>query len=896
MAKGSQLTQLKSALTQAGLNGKPPSGKKRKHTAPPREANKDKNDQKLLEIQQKLNPFDVKVTRLKHDVGGRRLKGVTGRPQESKQAGIEQRKRTLLKEYEAKNHAGGIIDRRFGENDPTMTPEERMLERFTKERQRAPRGAVFNLEDEDELTHYGQSLSKMDDFDDAGLGTGVNDDSDSDGKIDAQIVKQAHFGGFDDEDSDEDGGEEGQPPRKKSKAEVMTEVIAKSKQHKYERQLQKKQDENTRHQLDNELDDIRGLLFAGGRADVVSAKLMSDDREEDRDYDQHVRELALDKRAQPKDRTKTEDELAFEAKEALEKAERRRQRRMMGDPDESSSDERGKKRKKVRGDTGGDDLDDDFLDDEDAEWNEIGTGLEGEDASSAEGSGDEQGTEREEAEEDEDEDSGTGSSASSEGEASDSEAEIMSSKVSGYKANSKGKGKASKPVLPFTFPCPESHEEFLNIVKDVDEKDIPIVIERIRALYHPSLGKDNKYKLQALTGVLIDYILHITSPPSPLFELFPPLLSHVRDLTKAYPTESAGHFISKMKLMQKNLNRGLSKDATSLNAKTWPGTSELALLWSISHIWPTSDLNHPVVSPARLLMGSYLGLCRVRTLHDLLSGLFLCTLFLRFEEHSRRLIPEATNFILNAILCLAPHRFKYVDSLPGAFPCPDFGNALCQSLQLNRKLAKALIPRPPNLARIMEAGSDSVEQAKIDLLATSFGLLGQYADMYKSLDGFIELFDPAAAILDGVSLGWASEVLKTKHVDTAAMVGRLLKFARQSRRPLTLQAHKPIPIATYIPKFENSSSGYLRKNDPDHERAAASKLRYQYKQERRGAIRELRKDARFMSAVKQKEQQEKDRSYADKMNKVFSTLESERAEQKKMDREKDKEQKRSGRK
>lgn len=45
-----------------------------------------------------------------------------------------------------------------------------MLERFTRERQRASRGTAFNLEDEDELTHYGQSLSKLDDFDDIGLG------------------------------------------------------------------------------------------------------------------------------------------------------------------------------------------------------------------------------------------------------------------------------------------------------------------------------------------------------------------------------------------------------------------------------------------------------------------------------------------------------------------------------------------------------------------------------------------------------------------------------------------------------------------------------------------------------------------------------------------------------
>jgi nucleolar protein 14 len=72
---------------------------------------------------------------------------------------------------------GGIVDRRFGENDPSMSVEERMLERFTRERQRSSKGVAFNLEDEDELTHYGQSLFRLnDDFDGAGLGMEVDED------------------------------------------------------------------------------------------------------------------------------------------------------------------------------------------------------------------------------------------------------------------------------------------------------------------------------------------------------------------------------------------------------------------------------------------------------------------------------------------------------------------------------------------------------------------------------------------------------------------------------------------------------------------------------------------------------------------------------------------------
>lgn len=85
--KGSQLSQLKSALSQAGVTGNP-QGKKRKRASV--EGDKEKKAAKLEAIQKKLNPFDVKVTKLKHDVGGRKLKGVTGRPAHSKQAGIEQ--------------------------------------------------------------------------------------------------------------------------------------------------------------------------------------------------------------------------------------------------------------------------------------------------------------------------------------------------------------------------------------------------------------------------------------------------------------------------------------------------------------------------------------------------------------------------------------------------------------------------------------------------------------------------------------------------------------------------------------------------------------------------------------------------------------------------------------
>lgn len=88
VGKGSQLSQLKSALSQAGVDRQ--NGKKKKKATPLTERAKVKRAAKLREIQQKLNPFDVKVTRLKHDVGGRKIKGTMGRPAQSKQAGMQQ--------------------------------------------------------------------------------------------------------------------------------------------------------------------------------------------------------------------------------------------------------------------------------------------------------------------------------------------------------------------------------------------------------------------------------------------------------------------------------------------------------------------------------------------------------------------------------------------------------------------------------------------------------------------------------------------------------------------------------------------------------------------------------------------------------------------------------------
>jgi nucleolar protein 14 len=215
--------------------------------------------------------------------------------------------------------------------------------------------------------------------------------------------------------------------------------------------------------------------------------------------------------------------------------------------------------------------------------------------------------------------------------------------------------------------------------------------------------------------------------------------------------------------MEKNLRRGLSLGSLDPAAKTFPGLPELALLRIIGSLWPTSDMNHAVVSPARLLMGAYLGLSRVRSLQDVASGLFLCTLWLQYEQLSKRFVPEAVNFAVNAILHLAPHGMKNPSEVPGSFPCPDLGSERCRSFAINLKKAKKIhiTLRKPDLIAIL-TGDVQEEETKTELLAVALEVLSRLSEMYKGLDGFAELFKPIFTILESIRAEKLPQALKVR--------------------------------------------------------------------------------------------------------------------------------------
>ena len=262
-----------------------------------------------------------------------------------------------------------------------------------------------------------------------------------------------------------------------------------------------------------------------------------------------------------------------------------------------------------------------------------------------------------------------------------------------------------------------------------------------------------------LAGVLVDHILHVVSPPNPRLSVVSGLLLHLRALTKAYPKQTAEHFTRKLVLMHKNLKRGLNRGAAADEAKTWPGLPELVFLRILGALWPTSDMRHVVVSPARLLMGSYLGLCKIRSFVDAASGLFLCTLFLQYENRSKRFVPEAINFLIDVIRCLSPRKGDSIGSLRST-PLSrrhEFGR-LCI---INMGKARTLSVNRPDLVAVVD-GKGSRIQTNVDLLGLAIDLLARFSEPYKALEGFVELYEPILQTLSDIDSHALSHMLQVR--------------------------------------------------------------------------------------------------------------------------------------
>lgn len=887
---GSQLKRLKESLRSQGIVGPQQSKKQKKRNAQDERAKNDKRlsrNTKLEGIREQFNPFDLKhnVRGPKFDVTSNRpatgnaAKGIYGRPTEAKAAGEQKRKETLLVEMQHRNKVGGLMDRRFGEDDMNMTPEEKALERFALEKQRSHKRAVFDLEDEDAdegfgLTHMGKSLSFngpkiMDDYE-ADEMDAVSDEDDEGRK--AYLKRKLMT------DGEEGEPEDDQPERKKTKAEVMKEVIAKSKFHKQERQQQKDADEDLIDELNNELPNLRELLFTKGKSSATADPQEASSRELQREYDMQVRRLAADKRAQPSYRTKTDEEVAEEGATKLRELEERRQRRMEGQQESESEAENESKEEDEE-----EEEEENFGDgplglvekeEEEEDTYGLGGGIKLRPTATELGFDDEddflvednliaEGSDISFSDEDSEDEASGESGAEEEVDEEDDEFTkdllneletrnpVFSSTMD---TTDEANDEEDADGLPYVFPCPESHEALLQITETVPVERLPVVVQRIRALHHSKLDSGNKIKLGNFAKALIQHIPYLARAGAP-FATIENLVRHSHSLAKTYPIEIATQLRSHIEdISQRPLDLDIG---------------DLVIFTTIGTIFPTSDHFHQVVTPAMLTMSRYLGMKIPRELTDYTVGSYMCIMAIQYQTVSKRYIPEVINFSLNTLAALAPIKSK--DKL-GLFPL----HSPAEGVRIHD--AKNVAVRKLSCLDCTNSDKKDVAEVKVALVDTTIKLLDAAAVTWTGNPSFYEIFQQASNTLNYLSTKACRthfpKALNEQVNSSKVKMDRLLQLARKERRNLELHHRRPLAIKTHVPRFEDSFDP-TKHYDPDRERAEANKLKAEHKKEHKGAVRELRKDANFTAREKLRVKKVKDAAYEKKFKRIVSEIQSE---------------------
>ncbi|ODV89954.1 hypothetical protein CANCADRAFT_31063 [Tortispora caseinolytica NRRL Y-17796] len=793
---GSQLKKLRNRLKEAGFIGQTnvkTKGKKRASALP-----RDDREERLDEIRSEFNKFDVKKNKEHHDIGGRRVKGSEGRPSERKQVELELRKAQYEELVERKGKIGGIVDRRFGENDVNLTPEEKMIERFAHERRinsaKPSKSSLFNLDDEEEesslLTHMGESLS----FEAAA-------EQEDDYQNDTQSDSESH---------------------PKSKHEIMQEVMAKSKKYKYERQKQKEADLDEIEKLDSQFDLIRNALSD----DLGRERKANDDKD---DYENTIRDLALDRRTAPTEPTLTKEEIEKRYQEKMKELEAQRIARMNGMQEND------------------DDIDDyndnpDHLDDDHDvyanEATEFGFGL-----------GD---TEEEPLIDSDDAESGTDSGES--GSDSDSDIEDI--------LDDEGPGLVKTDMYDSLGSLDDlNYDSFKQLFKKSDINQYPAVLS--------GFLKSKSAKLRAVNkDILVASLAHILKllketldrdleSPNLIIDSF---TSAIKQIVRAYPDAT-----------MLTVRKAIADIANTIRNFTtdWTLSSyHLVLLSICGVIYPTSDHYHVIITPSNLVMTEYLTMCPFQSVSELASGLFVTQILLKYQRISKRYIPEVSQFFLRFFAALSPRIISH----------PLLMQASVTSLGFKGELEEPCIL---GIDFLSLADTPAVYSAMIKKCSE---LMLTAAKTWADLSSKPEFVGAWVYVVEEFQGNVPSAERFLKELDS---LRRLAKMAEKERKPLTLQTHRAIPIRTLAPKFDPNYSIDRKSKNSDPQAQELSKLRYQVKQERKAALREVRKEQKFVAEQEIQSKRKRDAEYHAELNKLHRSIQTEEgAEKNKYEREK----------
>ncbi|XP_063992037.1 nucleolar protein 14 homolog [Diachasmimorpha longicaudata] len=876
---------------------------------------------KKQESKKPINPFEVHINKDKQKVLGRKGKADRGLPGVARTKAISKRKHTLLQEFTQRDKDNVFMDKRIGERNASMSQEDKAMARYAAEQIKAHKKKnIYSLNDEEVLTHRGQTLEEIEKFEDPKSDDDFSDDEHNKGHLGKNFVTDAHFG----------GGILSKPDGPMSRKDLIEQLIFESKKRKAEKQKIREQTINLTEKLDTEWKDLLPLMAASKKStEEIIEKPKADD------YDIAVRELKFESRGMPSDRLKSEEEIVKEEKEKLEALEQDRLMRMKGFVEDNDNTNKhksaddlddgfrvesieedntlaydvdgvvknGKKNKKVEGNESNDDGDDNS-DDNSEESTQEDEEEEGEDEEKLENENEKTNessqvseTEDVESEDSEDENDNLSDLKDSESSSEDEEDLKIPENNGSTPKSTDDHDKPPSPAkdterlriiredlqkrkeimekarqeLPYTYKAPESFEDLNNLLKSQNPDYQSIILERIVKCNHWTLGQGNREKLCKVFGFLLQYLMncaHTSDNPTSddiikCFEIFDRVSPHLFDLAQANCFTTATYVQNLLKEQHETFEK---------NQKEFPDLKTLILFKIISLLFPTSDFRHPVVTPALVFMSQILLRCRVKSKLHISKGLFISTLMLEYTVLSKRFSPAVINFLRGIIfLGTVKPTLLMLKIVPPFKKSGALSNLLViHNDQSNQEMSH--IGAHMKAADLVEGDID--DDFRIRAFLTAVNLTEDFSKQLGELEAVHSIFEPIINLLNINSYEKYPENIR-KHVEKVSQ--DLLALEDKQLEYLVKAKKKPKALRLYEPRIERVYDG--KKHRPmSKEKAEKEKLMHKLKKEMKGAIREVRRDAAFLAKVQIKNQIKSDTERKRKVREIMNEGASQQAE------------------
>jgi len=835
-----------------------------------------------MQTKPKINPFEVKMNKVKHTVVNKRVqKWEKGTPGVSRSKALNKRKDTLLREVHHMKKANTFHDKRIGENDSNLTADERMVQRFAIERKKQASRGDFSLKDDEEevLTHYGQSLAEN--LQDT-VGSDSEDEDDRRPK-----TAQYQFGGFSQDNE-------------LSWKDKMNEMIAESKKHKYERQAEK---EKTL-EATNELNTIWKTVVP------KTAYLMNLPKTQKKtsNFMLLFRDLVeQQKSVGATDKTKTEEEVAKEEAEKLEKLEAERVSRMkessvkkgpshvtaddlsdgfaLDKPKEKmvafNIDKEKKETVTIKRDRFGNDIIIDNQEEEESNG-EDESDNDNEDDDSDGDEEDDDAEEDDEDDEDEEDDKFSDLESNDESEEEGNEKELNDKKkrptLKSEKSKiAKGTEKSHKDELPFTFSAPCSYQELATLLHGHSCQEQATIVGRLRACHHPSLAEGNKDKLESIHLYLLQYWGQLAAD-SPLdTRLITQLTPQIWEMSQMFKESTA-------KALQTYIVQRQSEHAAFVEKRggrgCMPSVETILHLLLVDALFPTSDFSHPAATPALTFMSQILTEAPPKSSKDVYIGLLLCSIILKFVSLSKKYVPEVVTF-LQGLLCLAIPSEKSNKDIR-MFPPFKQSSKIAQLLMVETSCDTC--QEEWSLNDILSKDSKDLDSDEFRCYAinTLLGVMAQYLELWEELPCIKWIVQPWLAPLAALPTDNYPENLQSKVKSLVAKIQNL----KQSLKYMQHEAKKPVPLKMFEPKIEESWSGKKKKGGPNKKVNEKQRLTHIHKREMKAAIREIKRDNEVLARHKLDTIIQKDAERKRKYNVLMNDLQQQEGDFKKMKKEK----------